>query len=62
MPAVAVAPSVAPSFTPNDLRSIDPGVTREEEPAADPAAAGDWQTQPTLLAMMATAVSRMPMA
>src|SRR4029434_7381796 len=29
--------------------------------AADPAGVGYWHTQPTLLAMMATAVSRMPM-
>jgi hypothetical protein len=61
MPAVVVALSDAPSFTPNDLRSADPGAAREDEPAVDPAGAGYWQTQPTLLAMMATAVSRMPM-
>jgi hypothetical protein len=61
MPAVVVALSVAPSFTPNDLRSADPGAAREDEVAADPAGAGYWHTQPTLLAMMATAVSRMLM-
>jgi hypothetical protein len=61
MPAAVVALSVATSFTPNDLRSVDPGAAREDEPAADPAGAGYWHTQPTLLAMMATAVSRIAM-
>jgi len=60
MPAVVVALSVATSLS-NALRSLDPGAAREDEPAADPAGVGDWHTQPTLLAMMATAVSRMPM-
>jgi hypothetical protein len=61
MPAAVVALSVASSLTPNDLRSADPEAAPEGKPAVDPAGAGDWHTQPTLFAMMATAVSRMPM-